>query len=67
LSSITTKEAAGRKHALEYKLFKRLEANAEEMHWGENKGGKKNHLRLEVVAISPSKDQVAEQHSFFEL
>jgi hypothetical protein len=45
-----------------------LEANAEEMHWGETKGAKKKkHLRLEVVAISPSKDQFAEQHSFFEL
>jgi hypothetical protein len=34
---------------------------------GKQRGPKKKHLRLEVVAISPSKDQFAEQHSFFEL
>jgi hypothetical protein len=34
---------------------------------GKQSGEKRRHLRLEVVAISPSKDQVAEQNSFFEL
>jgi hypothetical protein len=34
---------------------------------GGKQRGRKNHLRLEVVAISPGKDQVAEQHSSFEL